>query len=101
MERLIQASSVWYYFVDADRIMIRKNKNTNTWTTQQYSEESECVVSKNTYSTFDEVVNEVVMLARRKIYYYVQPLKGVVSFEFPSDEKIKEVFLKNAVIVEE
>lgn len=101
MERLMKASSVWYYFVNADRIMINKNKSTNTWTTQFYSEESECVVTKNTYNNFDDVVNEAVLLARRIIYYYIQPLKGVVNVEFPSDERLKEIFLKNAVVVEE
>ena len=101
MERLMNALSVWYYFVNADRIMIRQNKKTNTWTTQYYSEESECVVSKNVYDNFDDVVNEVVTLARRKIYYYIQPLKGIVNIEFPSDEKLKEIFCKNAVVVEE
>ena len=101
MEKLMNASCVWYYFVNANRIMINKDKKTNTWTTQYYSEESECVILTNVYSNFDDVVNEAVTFARRNIYYYTQPLKGVVKFEFPSDEELKEVFLKNAVIVEE
>lgn len=101
MERLMNASCVWYYFVNANRIMINKDKKTNIWTTQYYNEENECVVSKNTYISFDDVVNEAVTLARRNIYYYIQPIKGIVNFEFPSDEKLKEIFLKNAVIVEE
>ena len=101
MDRLIDASSIWYYFVNANRIMITKNKQTNSWLTQYYSEEDECVILTNVYDNFDDVVNEVVTLARRIIYYYIQPLKGVVNVEFPSDKQLKEVFLKNAVIVEE
>ena len=101
MEKLMNAYSIWYYFVNASRIMITKNKKMNSWLTQYYSEEDECVVSTNVYDNFDEVITEVVTLARRAIYYYIQPLKGIVNIEFPSDEKLKEVFLKNAVIVED